>query len=125
MNRIRSIATVVDALHRCEQNNNEWGVSFNTKSLEDLMASAPSGSGIDSGTTLDVDASSANKIVFHADFHHMNGSGFYDGWTEHTITVRPDLVLSIRLTISGQNFNGIKDYLYELFDSWLLEETTE
>jgi len=45
----------------------------------------------------------------------MDEYGGYDGWTEHTITVRPDLIHTIVLGISGRNRNDIKDYLYDVY----------
>ena len=81
----------------------------------------PSGSGIDSGTKIDRDRSTANKIVLTTEFHHMNDAGFYDGWTEHTITVTPTFE-SINLKIGGRNRNQIKDYLYDVF-YWNLVQT--
>src|SRR5208282_4608245 len=56
--------------------------------VEDYM---PSGSGFDSGTKIDLDRSHADKLVFNTAYHHMNESGMYDGWTEHTVTVLPSL----------------------------------
>lgn len=74
----------------------------------------PSGSGFDSGTTLDMDASHAEKLVFHTSFHHMHDGGYYDGWTEHTITVTPSFQ-GINLRVGGRNRNNIKDYIHETF----------
>ena len=51
----------------------------------------------------------------------MNENGFYDGWTDHTLTVRPSLVHGIELEISGRNRNDIKEYLHETFHSALFD----
>jgi hypothetical protein len=45
----------------------------------------------------------------------MDENGFYDGWTDHTITIRPDLVFQFDMRISGRNKNEIKDYIAECF----------
>lgn len=97
-----------------EMVNPEW---FNKhteeiRKLEDLL---PSGSGIDSGTKIDLDESHAGKLILYADYHHMDDTGCYNGWTEHTITVTPSFS-GINLRISGPNRNDIKDHLHETFD---------
>lgn len=79
----------------------------------------PSGSGVDAGTKFDFDKSTGERLVFNTAYHHMNENGYYDGWTEHVVTVRPSLVNGIVLTISGRNRNDIKDYLSDIFDAAL------
>jgi hypothetical protein len=76
----------------------------------------PSGSGIDSGTKVDLDKSDGrSRIVLETAFHHMNDGGMYDGWTEHTITITPDLLFGFSLRISGRDRNQIKEYLHDVF----------
>jgi hypothetical protein len=88
--------------------------------LVDLL---PSGSGIDSGTKLDLNASHAEKLVFDIAYHHMNDGGFYDGWTQHRIVVTPSFT-GINLRISGRDRNDIKDYLYQTYDYALKQDVT-
>ena len=45
--------------------------------LDRLSSLLPSGSGIDSGCTIDEEKSTGNKIVIHSAFLHMNENGFY------------------------------------------------
>lgn len=74
----------------------------------------PSGSGFDNGTSIDLEKSTVDKLVFHTSFHHMNEHGYYDGWTDHTVTVKPGFTrLDIR--ISGKNRNDIKDTIDDSF----------
>lgn len=80
---------------------------------------APRGSGFDSGTKIDLDRSRADRLVFNTAFHHMNEHGYYDGWTEHTVTVRPTFGTTPEVRISGRNRNGIKDYIADTFYLWL------
>ena len=82
----------------------------------------PSGSGFDSGTKLDWDASHAEKLVFTTAFHHMNENGYYDGWTEHVVTVTPSLAHGFHLRISGRNRNDIKEYIDEQFRYALMRD---
>lgn len=102
--------------------NPEW-FDKHTDSIEELVRQhMPSGSGFDSGTTLDLDASHAEKLVFRTSFHHMDEGGYYDGWTYHTVTVTPSLSGQFNLRISGRNRNDIKDYMYETFSYALGKE---
>ncbi len=81
--------------------------------VDRILACLPRGSGIDAGTT--VVSVTDKQIVLTAGYHHMNEGGYYDGWTEHTIRVRPSLMLGMTVTVSGPNRNNIKDYLQELY----------
>jgi len=93
--------------------------------LRALEQELPSGSGFDHGTRIDIDASTRECIVLHTAFHHMDEQGCYDGWTEHTVRVRPCFVHDFFLTISGQDRNAIKDYMYDAFSSALHAHTPE
>lgn len=89
------------------------------KAIQDFMRNhAPSGSGIDAGTQFEFDRSSDTLLVFSTAFHHMNEHGSYDGWTHHTLRVRPAFD-GITMTISGPNRNDIRDYLHDLYHDWL------
>ena len=88
--------------------------------LDELSNLLPSGSGIDSGCTIDEEKSTKNRIVIHSSFHHMDENGFYCGWSEFTVTAIPDFMNDFNLKIVGNNaiypaFSDTKDYLYELF----------
>lgn len=120
-------AITIDALKRCLEKSTEsaphpWADKHQDR-LDQLMDRyAPSGSGVDPGTTLDLEASSADKLVFHCGFHHMDEHGFYDGWTDHTITIKPSLGRDFTLNLSGKNRNDIKTYLGDLFYEFLMTE---
>ncbi len=75
----------------------------------------PSGSGFDSGTELDFDKSTPNKLVFNTSFHHMNEHGYYTRWTEHQVVATPCFCFDFSLRVTGRDHNGIKDYIYETF----------
>lgn len=120
------IAAAITARSNCmnhEPTNTEWKSKW-----EDLLTSIqnnclPSGAGFDNGTTIDIEASTGEKLVLRTSFHHMNDNGMYDGWTEHTVIVRPSLQFGVSILISGQNRNGIKEYMYDVFDQCLTEST--
>lgn len=111
------IASTLDALRRCEEtNNNEWSTKHSNLLLWIEKNLLPSGAGFDNGTKIDFENSSTNKLVFETAFHHMNDVGYYDGWTKHKITLRPDLIFGFTLSISGPDRNNIKDYIHETFE---------
>lgn len=110
------IATLLDARKRCsDTGNTEWSARH-TETIEALVQhNLPHGSGFDIGTKIDFDKSTPSKLVFRTSFHHMNEHGMYDGWTDHTVTVRPSLAFGCTLTIGGRDRNDIKDYITESF----------
>jgi thiaminase len=90
--------------------------------LDTILKEAPSGAGIDNGTRLDDINSTSKKLIFHANFHHMNDAGYYEGWTEHMVIVTPCLMHGFNLQITGKDRNQIKDYLHEVYQNWLNSE---
>lgn len=118
----RLIASSVDARARCLLTMDTHGEWFHkhTETIEQLVRDfLPSGSGWDNGTKIDWDNSTGEKLVFFGSFHHMNDGGYYVGWTNHAITVRPSLIHGITLSISGRNRNDIKENLHMEFDTAL------
>jgi hypothetical protein len=111
-----AIASTIEARKRCEQTGNtEWFDRW-TATLRYFEENyLPSGSGIDNGAAIDLDASHAGKIVIHTAFHHMDDAGYYDEWTDHTITVTPSFD-GINLRISERDRNQVKDSLHEIFE---------
>jgi hypothetical protein len=115
------IAQLLQAIHNCQQSDNEVWLARHTGELERLADNyLPSGSGFDAGTTIDIDASDEKRIVLQTSYHHMNEAGFYDGWTEHTVKVYPSFVDGIRLHITGRDRNMFKDYAWDVF-FWALQ----
>ena len=81
----------------------------------------PSGSGFDAGTKIERE-SSVNKIVLLTSFHHMNENGYYDGWTEHKIIIKPCLQFGFTFTISGRDKRQIKEYIEDMLQEILSRE---
>lgn len=84
--------------------------------LEQLL---PSGSGIDAGCKIDVEKSSSDKVIITFGYHFMNDAGYYDGWEDYKLIVKPKLWNDFDLRIVGKDRRFIKDYLYDLFDTEL------
>ena len=116
------IAETAEWAERAQNNANaQWGDIAQDR-LAQLVDLLPSGSGIDNGTKLE--SADATKIVLTAGFHHMNENGYYDGWTEHRITIRPRFD-GIDVTIGGRNRNDIKEYLHQTYWGALSAQVTE
>lgn len=101
---IEHIASLTAAYHNClNSGNNEWKLKHRDK-LEDIAKNyLPSGSGFDSGTTIDVnDSNGIDCIILETSYHHMNDVGMYCGWSEHKITIRP--------TFNGPDWEIESDY---------------
>lgn len=123
MKLYQELASRIQARLNCEEaGNKEWFEKHEERIRELVKHFMPSGSGFDCGTKIDLDKSTPEKLVFYTEFHHINEGGYYDGWTEHCITVRPSLLCNFTLTISGKNRNEIKDYIHQAFDCDLDEE---
>ncbi len=116
-------ASTVQARRNCEKHDNDVWFDNHTTKIEELVKNRmPSGSGFDSGTTIDLDYSTGEKLMFFTAFHHMNENGFYDDWTNHRVTVTASLDNQINVKVSGKNRNDIKDYIKEIFYDVLTNE---
>ena len=116
------IANALQAKRNCEESGNwEWRDKWNEK-LDSYQELLPSGSGFDSGSEIDIDRSKENMIYFHTSYHHMDEHGGYDGWTSHTVTIKPDFVYDFEIQVHGSNRNDIKEYIAETFTHILMEK---
>ena len=113
----QQIAQTLDTKLRCELKGNPCA-AMHQERIDRMMQDAPSGSGFDSGTELS-DDSDGNRLVFETAFHHMDENGYYDGWSNHKVIVKPDLAFGFDLQITGRNKNEIKDYIADVFNVWL------
>lgn len=114
------LANTIQARTNCINSGNaEWRAKHTDTINQIVRDLLPSGSGWDCGTKIDLDSSTGEKIVLYGSWHHMNDGGYYTGWTEHIITVRPSLTSGISLSISGRDRNDVKEFLYQMFDDYL------
>ena len=84
----------------------------------------PDGSGFDNGTHIITEGIKKDdeKIRIQANFHHLNGDGYYNGWTEHVVTVTPSLDGWVNIKVSGKDKDGIKEYILDTFSEVLNRE---
>lgn len=108
----QAIAGSFDAMGRARD---EWIERHESRILAIVKEHMPSGSGFDCGTAFDFDKSKRDKLIFTTQFHHTDANGYYQGWSEHTITVRPSLIGEFALSVSGRDKNGIKEYIGDCF----------
>ena len=118
---IRRMASTLNAYRSCIKNGNKEWEDKHEDILEGYNKLLPSGSGIDSGSSIDIDKSRDNRIVINTSFHHLNECGIYDGWTDHQVIITPSLVHDIDIRITGINRNDIKEYLMHIFGEELME----
>jgi len=119
----RTISGLISARANCEKTGNrEWFVRHSKRLLALVKDKLPSGSGFDSGTTIDVERSTPERLVFSTSYHHMNEGGMYDGWTEHEVIVTPSLHHGISVRITGRDRNQIKDFIHESFRAALTDD---
>ena len=119
---IQVLAGAIQARQNCiDTNNTLWRDNHEETIRLITLNCLPHGSGIDADNTVDLGKSTGERVVIHTSFHHMDENGYYDGWTEHTLTITPSFS-GINIKISGRNRNDIKDYLVELF-AYALEDT--
>lgn len=112
----QELAGLMLARENCVASKNTEWFGKHTERLEGLVKShMPSGSGFDSGTTLLVENSTSEKLVFQTSFHHMDEYGSYAGWSEHEVIVKPSLFDGFSLRITGRDRKDIKDYIHETF----------
>lgn len=83
--------------------------------LDDIEDELPSGSGIDHGTKVDRERSTVDRIILTTAYHHMSEHGYYDGWTEHAVVIKPSLLYGFTVDVKGRDRNDIKDHLSDVY----------
>jgi hypothetical protein len=121
----QAIASAVTARANCRASGNKEWLERWTDRIESLVRDhMPSGSGIDCGTKIDLERSNEHALRFSFSFHHMDEHGYYNGWTEHQLVVKPAFQ-GLSLHITGPDRNQVKEYLYEVYSQALSETAPE
>jgi hypothetical protein len=127
MKTYQRIAQIFNAWEYCQNNGLGLVIPSHEKELNQVVKTAPSGSGIDNGTNFSFDESEENKLVFTFDYHHMNDDGYYIGWSSYKVVVTPSLAFGFELDITNSENEAIIDeadfdYFHEVYHSWLDSE---
>lgn len=116
-----TVVSACEALRNCEGTPNHPWTSRWASLLDAIEANLlPSGSGFDNGTKIDREATNPKRISLRVEYHHMTGTGFYDGWTSHSVTISPTFC-GCEVRVSGSDRNGIREYIGEIFNSLFCE----
>jgi hypothetical protein len=117
------IASKFDAYVRCVKTNNTEWIDKHYRDIEKIVKNyLPYGSGIDSGVTFDFGNSTSNKLVFDSSYHCMNDNGYYDGWIDFRVILKPSLQFGFVMQIIGRfsdrhyKYESVRDYMYEEFE---------
>ena len=110
------MANLIVARKNCIDSNNQEWFDNHTDKLESLLDNLPHGSGLDYTWKYDYNKSNRNRIVLYMSFHAMDDNGYYDGIIDFTVTVKPDLLSIIDLSIIGNfgKYQDVKSYLYDI-----------
>lgn len=125
----QAIASKIEAMRNCNKSGNGEWFTRHHDAIDNIMREyMPRGSGFDCGTQFDVCEHVDNgrdELRFETEFHHMNETGMYDGWTSHKVIVRPSLSHGFTLRVTGRDRNGIKDCIADTFYNALRAELAE
>jgi len=117
-----TLARKIQARANCHTSGNAEWFERHTEDIRAIVREKfPSGSGFDNGTSIDLDASTAEKLVFTGSFHHMDDVGSYSHWTDHRVTVRPSLAFGCVVSVTGAGGRDHKNYVSEVFHNALDE----
>lgn len=89
--------------------------------IYNIMKGAPSGSGIDSGTSFIPGECNKKQLVFFTSYQHVDENGYYDARTYHRVIVTHNL-LGLNIRVTGRNKNNIRDYLSNVYRDWLMRD---
>jgi len=119
MKLYQQLARSIDARQRCIDADpvNDFGLDIHEKKIEDIEALLPSGSGINTGTKVDIDRSTGQKLILFGSYDVMAESGMYTGVIDFEVIVKPDLMFDFDIRISGKfgKHQDIKEYLDEVY----------
>ena len=115
---IVKIYRTIQAMNNClKSGNTEW-FHKHEDTLDSLSKYLPSGSGLNYACSINIDESDENKIVIDFLYSHCNEFGWTVGYTAHKLICKPTFD-GLDLRITGKDKNGVKEYLYDIFDSCL------
>lgn len=87
----------------------------------------PTGSGFDAGPfKVEYENCTDKKLVLFSEFHIMDSNGYYDGWTEVTVTVESTFLgPDINVKLSREDVPELEEYIAEFLHYNLNQEVLE
>jgi len=130
MKLYQELASLKTAIENCKKTGNEaWEDKHSARLQELVQDRLPSGSGFDAGTTFVPEESTEDRLVFRSSYHLMDEHGYYDGWINFDVIIRPAFAPpGFTLRAVGpfsrlkQEYAGIKNYIADEFYTCLQEE---
>jgi len=126
------IAGRVIAIENCIRSGNTEWKEKHEETLDKVIGFLPSGSGLDAYTKVDFEMPKIDKIVLDSSFHVMDENGYYDGWIDFKVVIRPSMLNDFNIDIIGKFTNrkncikkdcsDIKEYLQDIFSESLNQE---
>ena len=119
------IANTMQARLNCLKSGNDQWRAKHEEHLDRIIRDwLPHGSGIDCGCKIDLDSkhnrNPGRQFRIDSSFHMMNEHGFYVGWKDFSVVVRPTFG-GIDLDIVGRIPDYLGDYLGDTF-YWALSQ---
>ena len=128
-NLYAAIANTQTAYFNCiRMNNTEWQAIHQDKLVE-YQEFLPHGSGFDSDPEIYLMHGNSDRIIIRGSYHVMNENGFYAGWAEYTVTVKPSWNgINIDVHVDYENddeelrIDDLEDYISDSFYHSLYQE---
>ena len=118
----QKIALTFNAYQQCIKNENITWQNKYEETIKEVIKTLPSGSGIDKPIKFDFEKSNFDKIILYSSYHVIDEDGYYDGWIDFDVIIKPDWI-DFKMKIQGKFSNygkckadSIKNYIYDTFD---------
>ena len=125
MKLYEALVSTIIAYQNCIKTNNEEWEAKHLARVKELLDELPHGSGIDGTWRADLIDTTTDLLILSCEYHHMNESGYYDGWTAFRVKVKASLLHGITVRVIGpfpSKYNDTRDYLGEILDMDLRKE---
>jgi len=120
----RALAEAMQSLRNCEASkptspSGGWATRW-ANVVRELVSSLPHGSGFDSDPRISLQQSKPDRIVIDGSFHKMDSNGYYCGWSDFRVTVKPTFD-GIDVDARGAGSTDLNDYIAETYRHALCE----